>query len=225
MEKMSYKTNTMRNWFLLERDYYDEKVLVIHGQFYNRPKFFDGTVGTSSIIKEIKINEAENEYEIQTQNTLYHCSFDSILFEQQDKSAYQLPDYERIKKLYYKPVDKNNLKPDDILLVVADYMDFFFEKLIYQNKDGTQGKYCGCPHIGTYTDTYLISSNSEAGGSDDEEIDIRYYIMNQAFEFYSLHTGNRSLWIENRGENVLSIYNNGSKIIELNSGERILYKE
>ena len=43
--------------------------------------FYDGMNGHSSAVQSITVNEAEQEYEIQTLNTLYHCNFDSLLFE------------------------------------------------------------------------------------------------------------------------------------------------
>ena len=226
-ENQKYKKNTLRHWFLASREFRNETVQVIHCQFYNRENFFDGTVGSTSIVKKITLNEEEKEYEIQTNNTLYHCSFDSIFFEQQDKSPYKLPDYERIRKEYYKPVDRTALGKNDMLLVVADYNEYFFESLIFKNKDGTEGEYCGYPHIGMFTDTYLISSDREFSECKDEEeyIDIRYYVRNCGFEFYSLSTGKRSLWIENRGDSTLTIYENESGLISLQSGERILYRE
>ena len=110
-----------------------------------------------------------------------------------------------------------------MILVVADYNDFYFEKLIYQNADGSEGDYSGYAHIGNYTDSYLIDGNKEYCEYEDksEYIDIRYYVMGRGFEFYSLDTGGKNLWIENRGDSVLDIYGCGSPI-ELKPGKRIL---
>lgn len=217
-----YKPYSLRHWYLGEYDWREEKVELIYGTFYNRPGFFDGENGHTSIVQSIKINKAEKEYEIQTKNNLYHCSFDSLLFERQDKSPYSLPEYEDIKAEYYKPVDTKNLSEDDMLLVVSDYCDYYFERLIYQNDDGSEGEYYGSPHIGMFTDTYLISNPHYEYDDTEEHLDIRYYVFNSAFEFYSLKIGDKkNLWIENRGERKLQISGCGS-IIDLKPGERIL---
>ena len=218
-----YKLNTLRHWYLADYEWNGENVLLAYGQFYNRPGFYEGMNGHTSIVQSVKIKQEEKEYEIQTMNTLYHCSFDSCFFERQDASPYELPEYEAIKAEYYKPVNTEELSKNDILLVVADYCDYYFEKLIYQNPDGSEGGYTGYPHIGTYTDTFLINGDKELYEleNQDDYIDIRYYVDNGGFEFYSLSTGGRNLWIENRGDSTLDIYGCGS-VIKLTPGRRVL---
>ena len=222
MEKQ-YKLYTLRHWYLDDYEWKGEKVLLAYGQFYNRPGFYEGMNGHTSIVQSVKINQEEREYEIQTMNNLYHCSFDSCFFERQDASPYELPEYEAIKAEYYKPVNTEELSKNDMLLVVADYCDYYFEKLIYQNPDGSEGGYTGYPHIGTYTDTFLINGDKELYELDNEDdyIDIRYYVDNGGFEFYSLSTGGRNLWLENRGDSTLHISGCGSEI-KLEPGKRVL---
>ena len=219
-----YKRNMMRHWYVGSVNYYGKNYYLILGQFFNRPGLYDGLNGHSSEVMSVKINEEEEEYEIQTRNTLYHCSFDTLLFERQDKSSYRLPDYERIKEKYWHPVDRSSLGKDDMLLVVSDYSDYYFESLLYRNKDGSEGDYTGSPHIGMVIDTFLIwGKNSPDGSFYDpsyECIDIRYYVGPFGFTFYSLDTGGRNLWIENRGDSTLEIYGCG-KCIRLESGERV----
>ena len=36
-----YKQNTLRHWYLGEYDWNDEKVLLVYGQFYNRPGIYE----------------------------------------------------------------------------------------------------------------------------------------------------------------------------------------
>lgn len=224
MEPM-YKRNTMRHWYIGSENYCGKDYYLILGQFFNRPGLYDGLNGHSSEVMSVTINEEEEEYEIQTRNTLYHCSFDSLRFEQQDKSSYRLPDYERIKKKYWHPVDRSSLGKDDMLLVVSDYSDYFFESLLYWNKDGSEGGYAGDPHLGMVVDTFLIRGRygpkaSLCAPSPEEHIDIRYYVGGSGFRFYSLETGGRNLWIENRGDSTLEIYGCG-KCIRLESGVRV----
>lgn len=218
-----YKRNTMRHWYVGCEKYDGKDYYLIFGQFFNRPGFYDGLKGYSSVVKSVTMNEEEEEYEIQTRNTLYHCSFDSLLFEQQDKSPYKLPEYERIKEKYWHPVDRSSLGKDDMLLVVADYGDYFFESLLYWNKDGSEGSYDGYPHLGMFVDTFLIRrkyGDPQYGSSPDERIDIRYYVGGSGFTFYSLYTGGRKLWIENRGDTPLRIFGCGQRF-QLKPGERV----
>lgn len=219
-----YKRNTMRHWHVGSVNYYGKDYYLILGQFFNRPGLYDGLNGHSSEVKSVKINEEEEEYEIQTRNTLYHCSFDTLMFERQDKSSYRLPEYERIKEKYWHPVDRSSLGKDDMLLVVSDYSDYYFESLLYQNKDGSEGDYTGSPHIGMVVDTFLIWGKNSPNGSfydpSYENIDIRYYVGPFGFTFYSLDTGGRNLWIENRGDSTLEIYG-CSGCIRLESGVRV----
>lgn len=221
--KKQYNQNTLRHWYLGEYERNNEKLILAYGQFYNRPGFYEGMNGHTSIVQSVKINNEEKEFEIQTQNNLYHCSFDSCFFERQDESPYHLPDYDKIKSEYYKPISTEKLTKNDMVLVVADYNDFYFEKLIYQNSDGSEGEFSGYPHIGNYSDSYLIDGNKEYYEYEGKSacIDIRYYVMGSGFEFYSLATGGRNLWIENRGDNTLKICGCGSEI-NLKPGKRIL---
>ena len=216
-----YKLNTLRHWYLDEYDWKGEKVLLAYGQFHNRPEIYEGMNGHTSIVQSVTINHEEKEFEIQTKNTLYHCSFDSCFFERQEDSPYKLPEYEAIKAEYYKPVNTEGLSKNDMLLVVADHCDYYFEKLIYQNPDGSEGEYSGYPHIGMITDTYLIEGKRDFSEDNSQAIDIRYYVNIVGFEFYSLSTGGRNLWIENHGDSTLDIYGCGT-VIKLTPGRRVL---
>lgn len=80
MCKSNYKQNTLRHWYLGNYEWRGKNVLVAYGQFFNRPEIYEGMSGSTSIVQSVKINQEEKEYEIQTQHTLYHCSFDSCFF-------------------------------------------------------------------------------------------------------------------------------------------------
>ncbi len=45
-----YKLNTLRHWYLGEYEWRGEKVLLAYGQFYNRPGFYKGMNGHTSIL-------------------------------------------------------------------------------------------------------------------------------------------------------------------------------
>ena len=84
--------------------------------------------------------------------------------------------------------------------------------------DDYEGSYTGYPNIGMVKDSFLIKNGVAVGGTS-ERIDICYYVGFNGIEFYSLDTGGRNLWIENRGESPLFIFQRES--IKLAPKERI----
>lgn len=200
--KQVYTQNTLKNWHVDTIEHFGKTYTLIFGVFFNRPGICDYTIGHTSQIKNISIDYQQKAYLIQTKNTLYHCSFDSCFFERQDESKYPLPNYEKIKAEFYKPIDTQTLSKNDMLLVLSDLCEFYFETLIYQNEDGNKGTFSGFPHIGMLTDTYLIDD-----GEHRQNIDIRWYVNNGGIEFYSLDIGRRNLLIENRGNTALTVVN------------------
>ena len=214
-----YKENTIRHWYISDFEYEDKIFQVVRGTFYNRPGFYEGLHTRTSPIQEVKVSMEEQEYEITTMNTVYHCSFDSCFFERQDKSSFELPEYQQIRQRFFVPIETSTLSNDDMLLVVADFEDYFFKDLIYFDKSGNQEKYLNNVHLGMVVDTYLITSK-------DYKVDIRWYVHDCGFEFYSLETDNRNLWIENVGDASLRI-RLGDEVINLepNTREKILQKE
>lgn len=106
--KQAYKENSMKQWYIGNSEKGDKSAEIVFGIFFSRKGFPDGEKGYTSPIQSVTINEQEKEYEVQTVNTLYHCSFDSINFEEQDKSSFVLPEYERIKQEYCHPTGIEN---------------------------------------------------------------------------------------------------------------------
>lgn len=123
-----------------------------------------------------------------------------------------------MREIFYKPVDFSALSDEDMLLIVGDHCSYYFDDLVFKNKDGSIGKYYSGPHIGMYTDTYLIE------GEDNTDIDIRWYVLNGGLEFYSLNIEGRGLWIENRGDGPLVI-KDGRLALDLQPNERTKIRE
>lgn len=212
----TYPQNSLKNWHVDTIEHHGKTYTLIFGVFFNRPGIYDYTIGHTSPVENITIDYEQKTYLIQTKNTLYHCSFDSCFFERQDESKITLPDYEKIKAEFYKPIDTQTLSKDDMLLVLSDLCEYYFQTLIYQNEDGSKGTFSGFPHIGMLTDTYLIDD-----GEHRQTIDIRWYVNNSGIEFYSLDIGRRNLFVENRGNAPLTIVDAFSTI-EILPGERKL---
>lgn len=215
------------HWHLGDDEWRGRKIKRLYGLFYNRPGIYDGAFGGTSPVKSAKADWEKNEYKIETENSVYHCAFENCFFERQDKSPFKPPRYKKVRKKFFKPVDTSQLGDNDMLLLVGNHCEYYFDSLIYKNKDGSEGKYSARPHAGTFKDTFLIfgeRKTEEDFASGSNYIDIRWYVGNWGFEFYSLATGGRKLWIENRGDISLRISGCGPAF-ELQSGERILIKE
>ena len=106
------KENSIKQWYIGKPEKGNRSAEIVFGFFFSREGAPDGKKGHTSPIRSVTTNEREREYEIQTENTLYHCSFDSINFEEQDKSSFVLPEYERIKKECFHPagIEPNELE-------------------------------------------------------------------------------------------------------------------
>ncbi len=204
----AYKKNTLRNWYVDTVEHNGKMYTMAFGVFFNRPGIRDYTNGHTSPVVKIMPDYEQKEYLIQTERTLYHCSFDSCFFEHQNESRYMLVDYEKIKKEYYKPIDINALSKNAMLLVLSDLCDYFFENLVYFDSEGNQGNFSTFPHIGMFADSFIIYKFEEKIA-----IDIRWYVQADGIEFYSLDIGNKNLFIENRGDKLLTVRNDYSEII------------
>ncbi len=204
----AYKKNTLRNWYVDTVEHNGKMYTMAFGVFFNRPGIRDYTNGHTSPVVKIMPDYEQKEYLIQTERTLYHCSFDSCFFEHQNESRYMLVDYEKIKKEYYKPIDINTLSKNAMLLVLSDLCDYFFENLVYFDSEGNQGNFSTFPHIGMFADSFIIYKFEEKIA-----IDIRWYVQADGIEFYSLDIGNKNLFIENRGDKLLTVRNDYSEII------------
>ena len=51
-----YKENTLRNWFITDFEYQEKTCQIVTGNFHNRPGFYEGIHGQTSLIQDKKIN-------------------------------------------------------------------------------------------------------------------------------------------------------------------------
>lgn len=213
-KQVNFKLNTLRKWYVDEMEWYGKYYEVAFGAFFNRPGIYDFTIGHTSPVKEISIDYVEKEYLIQTENTLYHCAFESCFFEKQDNSKIVLSDYEKIKAEYFKPIDTSGLAKDDMLLVLSDLQEFYFETIFFYDSNGARRDYISYPHLGMYSDTYLVEDRLT-----HKEVDIRWYVKQGLIEFYSYQNGGRNMYVENRGDFDLDLFVKGVRI-SMAPGER-----
>ena len=146
---------------------------------------------------------------------MYHCPLAYCNFKKQDKYPDIIPDYEALKEKHQGTIEYPSIEPGKVLLVLANFCDYYFHSLYYVPKDSEDGKkleFSGSPHVGTFQDSYLINTK-------DYKIDLRYFPHYQNIEFYSEDTNGCPLFIENIGD-VVIYARTSAGTIKLEPGDR-----
>ena len=203
-------------WYIRDHEYEDgKKYRIAHGIVTGHKKIMDSTNMYSSEVKAVHIDSAEGEVVVTTRNSVYYCPLSYCRFNKQDEYPDIIPDYENMKKKYQGTIFWPTIEPGNVLLVLANFSEYYFHSLHYVPADSENGEpleYIAWPHVGTFQDSYLIST-------DDYRVDIRYLPHFQNIEFYSENTDNRPFFIENIGDTVLYARTHIG-IIRLEPGER-----
>lgn len=203
-------------WYIGEHKYGDGNTYrIAHGIVTGHKKLPDSIYMHSSEVREIHIDEGEEELVVTTRNNVYYCPLSYCDYKKQDKFSNIIPEYERIKAKYQQGIDFPKIEPGKILLVLSNFSEYYFHSLYYVSKDSETGvpmEYYGHPHVGMFQDSFLM-------GIKDAPIDLRYFPHFQNVEFYSLRTNGCPLFIENIGDVVLYAKTNVGTI-RLEPGER-----
>ena len=182
----------------------------------------DNALISTSEIESVEIRLDEGEAVVITQNTVYHCSFESCLFDKQDKSPDAFDNYDSIREKYYTPSVTPEIEQGKVLLVLSSFDDYYFHSMYATTDDGMIEEYTHIPHIGMIQDSYLIFSKTG-------RIDLRYFpYMDGFISFYEVKTFGQPLYIENIGPGEITItesYSSGKTVdrLHLNPGERKEY--
>ena len=164
----------------------------------------------------------EGEAVVITQNTVYHCSFESCLFDKQDKFPDAFDNYDSIREKYYTPSVTPEIEQGKVLLVLSSFDDYYFHSMYATTDDGMIEEYTHIPHIGMIQDSYLIFSKTG-------RIDLRYFpYMDGFISFYEVKTFGQPLYIENIGPGEIIVTESllSGKMVDrlhLNPGERKEY--
>ncbi len=200
-----------------------EKKLKLHGSVTGHPRFMDSARIHTGRLLEYHVDWEKGELYARTRSTEYHCFLEhwdydrqemtQVYGEQGEKLREYLPDYDKIRALYYDRYPDPEIEPGKVLLVLANYEEYYFHSLYYVPQEGEKrSNYTGCPHVGTFQDSYLINT-------EDYRIDLRYFPHEGNVEFYVERTGSYPWYIENIGTGTL--YARTSKgILKLLPGER-----
>ncbi|SCY79362.1 hypothetical protein SAMN02910292_02950 [Lachnospiraceae bacterium XBB2008] len=202
-------------WYVGEHEIEGEKYRIGHGIVTGHKKLPDAIDMHTSAVEGIHIDEEAGEVVLTTRNSVYHCPLAYCDFREQDKYPDIIPDYERLKEKYKDKIEYPSIEPGKVLLVLANFCDYYFHSLYYVPEDSEDGKcleFSGWPHVGTFQDSYLISAKGA-------EIDLRYFPHYQNIEFYSAHTGGCPLYIENIGD-VVIYARTSAGTIKLEPGDR-----
>ncbi len=186
-------------WYVSDEEYHGERFRIGHGIVTGHKKLADSIDMYTSSVEGIQIDEEEGEAVLTTRNSVYHCPLSYCRFGRQDRYPDIIPDYERLKEKYRDAKELPTIEPGKVLLVLADFCEYYFHSLYYvpeDSEDGEAQEYSGSPHIGTFQDSYLVDS-------DDDRVDLRYFPHYKNIEFYSEFTDDRPLFLENIGGSVL----------------------
>ena len=209
------KKISLHNWYINTHASESGTDFVGHGIVTGHYRLPDSCFIHTSKIRMISVNLKENELIILTRNSEYHCPLVYCRWEKQDENAHIIPNYEKIKELYKDKLAYPKIEPGNVLLVLANFCEYYFHSVCYIPKDAENQEPCayqGHAHIGTFQDSFLISV---AG----QPIDLRYFPHFQNIEFYSESTNGFPLFLENIGDAVLYA-NTSVGTIKLNPGER-----
>ena len=202
-------------WYIGEHEVDGEKLRIGHGIVTGHKRLSDAMDMLTSAVETIHVDKEEGELVLTTSNIVYHCPLAYCRFRKQDEYPDIIPDYESIKESYRDKIEYPSIEPGKVLLVLANFCNYYFHSLYYVPKDSGEGKcleYSGWPHIGTFQDSYLINT-------EDYRVDLRYFPHYQNIEFYSEDTDGCPWYIENIGDVVIFVKTSAGTI-KLEPGDR-----
>lgn len=188
-------------WYIDEHERNGERFRIAHGIVTGHNRLMDSTYMHSSSVQEIRINEDEGEAVITTKNSVYYCPLEYCNFDKQNGYPGLIPEFISIREKYEDRIMYPSIEPGKVLLVLANFCEYYFHSLYYVPTDSENGKpivYRNNAHIGTFQDSYLVHTN-------DYKIDLSYFPHFQNIEFYSVITDGCPLFIENIGDDVLYV--------------------
>ena len=187
--------------------------LIGHGIVTGHKRLSDSMKIHTSPIMSFVIAEERKEAVLQTKNTIYHCPLIYLRYKKQDNWPNVLPNYASLKEKYAGKQPLPTIDPGKVLLVLANFCEYYFYSLYYQPIGATESlDGMAYPHVGTFQDSFLIQT-------ENNEVDLRYFPHFQNIEFYTEHTGGKPWYIENIGDSVLHAKTSAG-LIKLQPGER-----
>ncbi len=202
-------------WHIGEHEVDGKMFRIGHGIVTGHKKFSDSIDMHTSAVEAVHIDKEEGELVLTTRNSVYHCPLAYCRFKKQDEYPDIIPDYESIKERYRDKIEYPSIEPGKVLLVLANFCDYYFHSLYFvpeNSGDGKKLEFSGWPHVGMFQDSYLINTKGY-------RIDLRYFPHYQNIEFYSEDTNGCPLFIENIGD-VVIYAKTSAGTIKLEPGDR-----
>ncbi len=206
------KERFLHYWYIFEH----KGNLHANGNVTGHPKVNDSVRINTSPIVSVRIDEERGEALIVTDHSAYHCPLEYWRFRKQDKRGevkMLIPDYDALREKYKDKIVYPEIEPGKVLLVLADFCNYYFHSLCVKDENGKKLEYESFAHVGTFQDSFLIYS------TDNPNIDLRYFPHFKNIEFYDDSTDGMPLYAENVGSADLYI-NRDKMIFCLKPGER-----
>ena len=204
-------------WFIEEHERYGKKYIRGNGIVTGHALHGDSHELHTSPIQAMHVDDEAGELVLTTMNSVYHCPLDYCNFDRQDTMPNLIPDYDNLKQKYKDARQYPSIEPGNVLLVLSNFDNYYFNSLYFvpeKSKDGKPLKFNTWAHVGMFQDSFLI-------GTEDHEVDLRYFPHFQNIEFYMAKTDGCPLYIENIGDVVLYA-RTYEGVLKLNPGERKL---
>lgn len=211
-QKKNKRRLMLHQWYLKERVEEKGTFLSAYGVVTGHEYLVDSMNVCTSEVKKVEIDEAAGEAVIYTRNSVYYCPLISCDFDEQDKAPNFVPKYEEIKSEYKGKGYQPSIDPGNVLLVLSDHNEYYYNSLISWSKEGELQEIVAGPNIGMFQDSFLINTL-------DYSIEIRYFPHYQNIELYMEELAGNRFFVENIGGCTLCV-KAGCGVIRLEPGER-----
>lgn len=216
--KVSEKRNREKRaqlhyWYVDKMRQNSKEYVLAHGIVSGHKRLTDTMFIHTSEIQSITINKNIEELIIATRNTVYYCPLEYCKWEQQDKNADLIPEYNWIKKHYRNKLDIPEIDEDKVLLTLSNFDKYYYHSAYCKlSSEQEPVSFRAYPHIGMIQDSFTISG-------DGCLIKLSYLLHPNNIEFYCELTDKMPLFVENIGNEVLYV-DTHSGLIKLVPGER-----
>lgn len=188
-----------------------------HGIVTGHYRLEDTTFINTSSVESVEVNRETEEVTIVTRNTIYLCRLSECAFLEGDTAIYIPFLYEYEGK--YNKEKEYEVEENTVLLVLSDHEEYYFEA-VFAKENKILYKGTMYPHIGMFQDSCLIDIGEFAEEyAYKREIDIRYFPYYKHLEMYNMESAGLEIYIENAGEDKLSV-TTFVGVIEVEAGER-----
>lgn len=207
------KRAQLHYWYVDKMRQNGKEYVLAHGIVSGHKRLTDTMFIHTSEIQSITINKNIEELIIATRNTEYYCPLEYCKWEQQDKNADLIPEYNWIKKHYRNKLDIPKIDEDKVLLTLSNFDKYYYHSAYCKlSSEQEPVSFRAYPHIGMHQDSFTIFG-------DGFLIKLSYFPHPKNIQFYCESTAKMPLFIENIGNEVLYV-DTHSGLIKLVPGER-----